>query len=151
MRKKQNKPARRLLAGTGWTLVAMPLFFGILTYIITVPLIDLDIAFSAYTDVCIVGLQQAASVIMSAMAMVLPLVLSMLMCSKYTKMRGMVSSIEVAIMSLVFVLVFLLPFMASYALAGRSFGVGWYAGEVLYLYVLSLIGCFIGNKVARVR
>ena len=149
--RKRARHAHPWLLGGKLKLVMMPLFFGILTYLITVPLININLALAWSAESSFIALNEVTGLILSAMGWVLPLVAAMLLGAKFARVCDDIGSIGAAISSFVLVLVYLLPFVVFYGQAGRLFDLGWWAGETLFVYMVALIGYYIGHKAACTR
>jgi hypothetical protein len=149
--KKQRieKTSYRWLPEDKWKLIGVPVFFGIITFLFSFPLMKLDLAFRGSTDVCMIAFSQATSAIMWGLSTALPIVIAMVMGAKYMRSNKIVSSLEIAIIALVFSIVYTLPFVIGYAMEGYGWDLGRNVAEIMLVYMTALIGCFIGAKTAR--
>ncbi len=147
MATKQTKNYALLPDGK-WKLM-IPVFVGILACLITVPLMNLDIALAGSADIHISALHSMVSAMMSAMDKVLPLVAGLIVGMKYVRSSKEMLAAEIPVAALVLTLVYVIPLIWGYAAAGRGFGFEANLLASLQVYVLALIGCFVGSRTPR--
>lgn len=148
MATKQKVRNYALLPDGKWKLM-IPVFVGILTFLVTIPLMKLDMVLEGSTDVHISALHWMVVALMSAADKVLPLVAGLVVGMKYVRSSKQMLAAEIPVAALVLTIVYVLPLIWGYSGGAHGFTMEQNLMASLEVYILALIGCFVGSRTPR--